>query len=147
MLDGSPKAYYELYYNTVVEMSRLLTPSFIAHFDVLTKFCEKYPPLFDTDSAHYRDTALSALDAVRERHEFFEVNVGAVARGYRTSFYPAPFILDRMRELDCKMLITSDCHNAEFLTANFDKAREYLRAHGFDTVYNLTDAGFVGEKI
>jgi hypothetical protein len=52
-----------------------------------------------------------------------------------------------MKRLDCKLVLTSDCHAAAGLNCAFTEAREYIKAHGFDTLYYLTDNGFVGEKI
>ncbi len=144
---GDPLAFARAYYEKLVEMPDKLHGDFVGHFDLLTKFSERHPDLIDTESRAYRDLALSALDALRGKMEFFEVNTGAIGRGYRTAPYPAPFILDRMRELDCKLLISSDCHNRDYLDCHFRETREYLKAHGIDTVYNFTRRGFVGEKI
>ena len=144
---GDSLAYAKEYYETLADMPNRLKADFVGHFDLLTKFSEKHPEFIDTDSKKYREYALSALHAVREKMEFFEVNTGAIGRGHRTTPYPAPFILDEMRRLDCKLLITSDCHNMEFLDICFDESKEYIKAHGFDTIYNLTSRGFAGEKI
>ena len=119
----------------------------VGHFDVLTKFLERHPEMIATDTKEYKTMALEALHAVREKHEIFEVNTGAISRGHRTTPYPAPFILDEMKRLDCKLVLTSDCHAKDFIDCNFNEAREYIKAHGFDTLYYLTDNGFVGEKI
>lgn len=135
------------YYAQLVKMSREMSYDIVGHFDLLTKFSEKHPELIDCDSKEYRDAALEALYAVRERHEIFEVNTGAISRGHRTTPYPAPFILDEMKRIGCKLVLTSDCHNAEYLTVCFDKAKELLASHGFSELYYLTENGFVAEKI
>ncbi len=144
---GDSIAFARAYYERLADMPNKIKGDFVGHFDLLTKFSERHPELIDTESRAYRELALSALDAVREKMEFFEVNTGAIGRGYRKTPYPAPFILERMRELDCKLLISSDCHNKDFLDCHFAETREYLKAHRIDTVYNLTRRGFVGEKI
>ena len=144
---GDGMAYARAYYDNMASIAARLDFDIVGHFDVLTKYCEKYGGFLDTDSPVYRKMALEALHSVRERRELFEVNTGAISRGYRTAPYPAPFILDEMKRLDCKLVITSDCHNRAFLDCHFREAREYLRAHGFDTVYKLTRQGFLGEKI
>ena len=94
-----------------------------------------------------RQSPTRALHAVRENKEIFEVNTGAISRGHRTTPYPAPFILKEMRALDCKLVVTSDCHNKDYLNESFDMAKDYIKAHGFDTIYYLTKNGFRGEKI
>ena len=144
---GDSMIYAKGYYETVADMPNVLDADIVGHFDLLTKFSELHPEFIDTDSGVYRGYALEALHAVREKMEFFEVNTGAIGRGYRTTPYPAPFILDEMKLLDCKLLISSDCHNKDFLDVGFEDTKKYLKAHGFDTVYYLTASGFAGERI
>ena len=140
-------AYARSYYETVVDTASVLDFDIVGHFDLLTKFSEKAPELIPIDSKEYQSIALEALHAVREKKEIFEVNTGAISRGHRTTPYPAPFILDEMKASGCKLVLTSDCHAASGLDCGFKEAREYIKAHGFDTLYYLTDNGFIGEKI
>ena len=144
---GDGLEYARLYYENMAKMPGVLDGDFVGHFDILTKYEQRAPHLFDTASAKYRKMALEALDAVREKFEFFEINTGTIARGYKDVPYPAPFILDRMRELDCKLLITTDCHDKRFLDCGFGDAVEIARAHGFTEIYNFTKNGFEGAKI
>ena len=146
VLGGDSERYFKLYYETVAEMPDHIPMDIVGHFDLLTKYCEK-EILFDEQSPLYRSCALEALHAVREKCEIFEVNTGAIGRGYRTTPYPAPFILDEMKRIDCKLILSSDCHNKNWLNCNFDITKEYIRSHGFTELYYLTDKGFVGEKI
>lgn len=147
LFDGEPLAFAELYYATLAELPCAIDFDIVGHFDVLTKYSEKHPDLIPTDSREYKRLALEALHTIRKKKDLFEVNTGAISRGYRTTPYPAPFLLDEMKKLDCKLVLTSDCHSAQGLDCAFEKSLEYIKAHGFDTLYYLTDAGFVGEKI
>ena len=144
---GDGIAYAKAYYEVLADMPNKLKADFVGHFDLVTKFSEQHPELFDMDSKEYKNAALEALHAVREKMEFFEVNTGAIGRGYRKTPYPAPFLLDEMKRLDCKLLLSSDCHNRNYLDCHFNECYEYLRAHGYDTLYYLTENGFAGEKI
>jgi len=146
VLGGDSEEYFRLYYRTVAEMPSHIPMDIVGHFDLLTKYSEE-KKLFDEDSRAYRSAALEALSAVREKCELFEVNTGAIGRGYRTTPYPAPFILDEMRRLDCKLILSSDCHDSRKLDCNFKETLEYIKAHGFGELYYLTDSGFVPEKI
>lgn len=145
--DKKPLEFARLYYETVVKESFDFDYDIVGHFDVLTKFSDLHPELIDVESREYKNLALEALLAVREKHELFEVNTGALARGYKKLPYPAPFLLEEMRRLDCKLVLTSDCHDAALLDYGFAEAKDYIRAHGFDTLYYLTDGGFIGERI
>ncbi len=144
---GDSIEYARSYYEQVARMSEEIDYDIVGHFDLITKFSEIHPDLIDLERKEYRTLALEALHAVREKREFFEINTGAISRGYKTVPYPASFILDEMRALDCKLILSSDCHKKEFLLTGFDEAREYIRAHGFDKLYYLTPRGFIGEKI
>ena len=147
LFGGDPIAYTKSYYENLVTMARTVDFDIVGHFDVVTKFSEKHPELIPTESREYRGIALEALSAIREKKEIFEVNTGAISRGHRTTPYPAPFILDEMRELGCKLVLTSDCHAADGIDCAFAETREYIKAHGFDELYYLTEKGFIGEKI
>ena len=146
---GDSLAYARLYFDTVADLpNRLGNFDIVGHFDLLTKYSEEHPELIDLDSKKYKSIALEALHALREKKEIFEVNTGAIGRGYRTTPYPAPFILDEMKRLDCKIVLTSDCHNRDFLDCNFKESYEYIRAHGFEEISYLTsNHGVLGHKI
>ncbi len=144
---GDAMAYTRAYYALVADLPNKLNFDIVGHFDLITKFSEKHPKLIDVSSKSYKSIALEALHAIREKKEIFEVNTGAISRGHRTTPYPAPFILDEMRALKCKLVLTSDCHEKTALACGFDEAKEYIKSHGFDTLYYLGKGGFEGEKI
>lgn len=147
LFNGDGLAYAKAYYDNMADMPNKIHGDFVGHFDLLTKFDARAPYLFDADAPKYRQMALDALIAVLEKMEFFEVNTGVIGRGYRNAPYPAPFLLDEMKARNCKMLITTDCHNKDFLNCGFDLAVELLRAHGFTEIYDLSEKGFIGRKI
>lgn len=147
LFGGDAIEYVRSYYEKVATMHQRLGGDFVGHFDLVTKFSETNPEIFDTGSTQYRKIALEALHATREKYEFFEVNTGAIGRGYRKTPYPDPFILEEMKRINCKLLITSDCHNRMFLDCAYTEALELVRAAGFDEIYYLSDKGFVGRKI
>lgn len=144
---GDPYKYARAYFDNVADLVNRFDFDIVGHFDVLTKYVEKYDCFFDTGSLVYQNMALEALHAVREKREIFEMNTGAISRGWRTSPYPESFLLKEMRRLDCKMILSSDCHNGKYLTCHFNEARELLKAAGFTEIYEFKNGAFVGEKI
>ena len=84
-----------------------------------------------------------AIHALKGRIPFFEVNTGAIARGYRTSPYPDLDFLREFKRLGFGAVISSDCHNKSFLDHGFDMARELLESVGFRSKWILTNDGFV----
>lgn len=135
---GDMLALCERYYE---EVSELENADIIGHFDLITKFRER-ETLFNADCRRYRLSALSALDTLLDRGAVFEVNTGAISRGYRTTPYPAPFILERIRERGGHVILTSDAHDTNGICAHFDSAIAILKEIGFKSAVTLTRNGF-----
>ena len=94
------------------------------------------------NSKEYLDAAFGAISALKGKIPFFEVNTGAISRGYRTSPYPTLPLLRELRAQGFGAVISSDCHDARNLTHSFDMARELLSEAGFTEKYILTKNGF-----
>ncbi len=143
---GDGMAFAKAYYKAVANEPKYSRVDIVGHFDLITKNLEKYP-FFDTELPEYRNVALEALHAVAEKCSLFEINTGAIARGNRTDPYSSPFLLKEMKRLGCKIIISSDCHNGEYLNCHFSESSELARACGFTEAYVLTDKGFEPRKL
>ncbi len=130
------------YYDAVVEHAQTVSFPIQGHFDLVTKF-----GLFDDGDEAYRHIALEALDEVIKWVPFFEVNSGAMARGYRKTPYPELFILQRLCEKGAKVILSSDCHKKEFLDLNFDAEVSMLKEIGFSSLWQKGKDGFFEIKI
>ena len=117
----------------------------VGHFDIITKNIEQ-ASLFDTKSKEYRSYALDALRYVNEKIGLFEVNTGAISRGYRTSPYPERFILEELNKIGGKIIITSDCHDKNHLDCHYAETLEYVKSCGFKEVQVIKNGKFVGVK-
>ena len=115
----------------------------MGHFDLLTKFNEKEPDLFDAADPAYRAAATEAAEALVGKVKYFEVNTGAISRGYRTPPYPDSFIIKEMKRLGFGAIISSDCHDRNFLDCGYEDAKRLLKEAGFTEHYVLKDEGFV----
>ena len=129
------------YYKTLSELPKYGKFDIIGHFDLITKHSDNIK-LFDEDAKEYRNAALEAAHALKGKIPFFEVNTGAIARGYRKAPYPSMYILNELKNLGFGAVISSDCHNKAMLDCNFNEAAEMLRECGFTEKYILTDNGF-----
>ena len=114
----------EHYYETVSKIYEKTGCDIVAHFDLITKFNED-DTIFDTTHPRYVKAAKEALDVLTKKPVIFEINTGAIARGYRTSAYPAQNLLDIILKSGCDTILSSDCHNMDFLTESFDKYRSF----------------------
>lgn len=139
--DNDSLKFAKEYYRHLSMLPCLGNIDIIGHFDILTKHCEKYD-LIDTDAKEYKLMVLEAIDALKSKIPFFEINTGAIARGYRKTPYPAPFILKELKNMGFGVVITSDCHNMDYLDFGFSDARKILSECGFKERYILTDDGF-----
>ena len=113
----------------------------LGHLDLVTKFNEG-GQLFDEGDARYRAAALEALETAVERNVIFEINTGAMSRGYRSAPYPAPFLLKAIRAGGGRICLTSDSHSAQTITYAFPQAAELALACGFRETWALTTDGF-----
>lgn len=133
------------YYDAVAKLPDI-KPDIIGHFDLISKFNEgnKY---FDESSKEYLDMAYSAMDAVLPHCDLFEVNTGAISRGYKTLPYPAMPLLKRLCEKGARITLTSDCHNADFLDCNYKESIEIMKNAGFRSAYVLLGGKFTEQPL
>ena len=144
--NGNGIEFAKCYYETSSQIPYKVNADFIGHIDLLTKNCEK-AFLFDTDSKDYINAALEAVHTISKKVNVFEINTGAISRGYKSTPYPAQFILKEINKIGGHVIITSDCHNADYLNSNFDTAIELAKVCGFKEVYKITNDGFKGISI
>lgn len=138
---GDAIALAKAYFDQLADYVIALRPTIVGHFDLLTKFSEKYP-VINTDDPAYREAALSALTRVLQAGLICEVNTGAISRGWRTTPYPAPFLLRQIRDFGGRVTLTADTHAADSITCAFDEALAVIRQAGFTEVLTLTKDGF-----
>lgn len=121
---GDYLAFAEEYYRLVGEIAEQTGATIVGHFDLVTKFNEG-GCLFDEADPRYVAAWQGAADKLIAAGLTFEINTGAISRGYRTAPYPAPPILDYLKAHNAPLILTGDTHAAENLCYQFDKW-EYL---------------------
>ncbi len=131
---GSFESYAEAYFEKLTAFVIKSGANIVGHFDLITKFKER-GVTFDENSPRYIAAWQSALSALYDR-AVFEINTGAISRGYRTAPYPASPILTELKKMGGKVLLSGDAHSTSAICGHFDKAENILLAHGF------TSAGF-----
>ena len=139
--DGDGMAFAKAYYEAVAELPKYGAFDIIAHFDLLAKNLEIIP-FFDETSPAYLSLAKEAIDALKGKIDLFEVNTGAMARGYRSVPYPIPELVREFKRQGFGAIISSDCHDGRQLAHGFEEARELLASCGFTERYILTETGF-----
>ena len=92
----------------------------IGHFDLITKYNEG-GCLFDETHPRYLAAAKKSIDRLLAAGKPFELNTGAIARGYRTTPYPASQLLAYIREKGGALMLASDAHSPENIAFAFDR--------------------------
>lgn len=138
---GDPLAYSRYYYQVCAAAYEKTPAQIVGHLDLLTKFCDQGVGFDETDP-RYLEPAKEALAVAVERDMLVEVNTGAIGRGYRMTPYPSPALLRHLHDLGGRVMLTSDCHNKDFLNCHYPESLELLKACGFDHAWVLRKTGF-----
>ena len=121
------------YYALVADVVRKTGADIIGHFDLITKFNEggKY---FDEDNPRYISACNDALDSLLETGKPFEINTGAISRGWRKTPYPSARILKYIASHNGSVILSSDSHSKETLMYQFAECEELARNLGLRVV-------------
>ena len=137
MLDMA-KRYYEL----VAEQAAACKPDVIGHFDVIDKFS-----IMPEESDEYIRITEEALKETFKHCKRFEINTGAIARGYRKIPYPSFHLVELLKKLGGEIVINSDSHHPDNLDFAFVEAADIAKKAGFETHSVLTPNGFKKIKL
>ena len=136
---GDPYAMCRDYFRTVCESIEGTGAAILGHIELVMKFNEKRD-LFDDADPRYLGPALECAELAARSGRLIEINTGAIARGYRTKPCPGPAMLRRVAECGGRIIMTSDCHDRDFLDCRFAEAAELARACGFRTAWEYRGA-------
>ena len=117
---GDWYAFAEAYYELVSRVVSVTKCDIIGHFDLLTKFVEQ-DSRADLRHPRYVRAWQRAADCLIATGKPFEINTGAISRGYRTEPYPALEIREYLRAHGAGMILSSDAHAKENIAFQFEK--------------------------
>lgn len=121
---GDLLSFAECYYDTVSDVAEKTQCDIVGHLDLITKFNET-ENLFDTKSPRYIAAWKKAVDKIIRNCTLFEINTGAISRGYRTSPYPDSDIMKYIKEKGGRFILSSDSHSKDTLCYDFEKYKDY----------------------
>ena len=110
----------ECYYELVSEVAEKTGCSIIGHFDLISKFNEKNR-FFDPEARRYKAAWTRALDKLIPLGIPFEVNTGAIYRGWTAFPYPSAEMIEYIRDRGGKLLLSSDAHSTDAIGFGFEK--------------------------
>ncbi len=134
---GDANALAQEYFRTVSDVVRKTGAQIIGHFDLIEKFSEQVQ-IFDPEHPRYIKAAKDAIDKLIPTKALFEVNTGAMARGLKTSPYPAKQWLEYICKKGGDIILNSDCHNKHYLNYGFEESIQLAKECGFSRVAYLT---------
>lgn len=117
---GDIYAMCELYFSTVADVVNKTDCDIIGHFDLISKFIER-DPLLDIHHPRYIAAWQKAVDQLLRHDVPFEINTGAISRGYRTQPYPAEEMIAYIKARGGRFVLSSDAHRADSIAYGFEE--------------------------
>lgn len=144
--NGDVYSFLEDYYKTEADIYNRTACDIVGHFDLPEKF-NADNKFFDRKKPRYIEAYRNAVDILISQNRIFEINTGAIARGYTHTPYPNPDILKYIASSNGKVTVSSDCHNAELIDYKLNEMCLLAKQCGFNEVYFLTENGFKPYKL
>ena len=138
---GNESAMAEAYFAQYEALAQNPAVDIVGHFDLLGKFRET-DGLFPENAA-FLDSAIPAMEALLRADKIFEVNTGAMCRGYRAEPYPSVNLLRELNARHGRVLLASDAHSAKSIAYGFRETEALLKEIGFRESWIYSGSGFV----
>lgn len=132
-------SYAAAYYETVSEVCDATRCDIIGHIDIIMKYADL---LGFEQSDRYLSYAENAVKSLCRYNVPFEINTGAMARGTRAVPYPTVELLGMLKSNGGSVIVSSDCHDKDYLDFGFVQAAELAKKAGFTTAKVLTENGY-----
>ncbi len=142
--EGDTYALAKDYFSLMGEMMERTEANIIGHFDLITKFNEA-GEFFNEENPHYQEAVKAALDKLLRTDCIFEINTGAIARGYRTLPYPSASQIAQIAKAGNRFILTSDCHQKENLDHSFEAVTRLPFWKDVEKTL-ITDTSFIKKK-
>lgn len=117
------------YFQAVSEVVDRTGCGIIGHFDLISKFNEG-DRLFNSTDERYVIAWQNAADKLLKTGALFEINTGAMSRGYRTSPYPSDDMIVYIAERGGRFVLNSDAHSADGIMYGFEDQEKRLSEMG-----------------
>ncbi len=146
VFQGDIRAFVQEYYRRVSEVVKITNCVIIGHFDLITKYNEN-DRLFRTDDEFYRTCVLDTLDILVPENRIFEVNSGAISRGYRKTPYPQKWILEELCKRRAKITLSADAHHRDNILFGYEEMLELVKACGFNEIQIMDQGSWKAVKL
>lgn len=129
---GGAENYWRAYFAGMEEMLERREVNIVGHFDLVCKY-NAGGRFFDEALAAYRELAERVLRRYC-REYVFEINTGAMFRGYLQRPYPDYWLWEVLRQEGAWVMVNSDAHSARGLAYGLAEMRRRAREFGLKLV-------------
>ena len=123
----------EKYFDIVSDVVNKTNANIIGHFDLVSKFNDNNK-FFDENNERYIKACEKALNALLQTKKPFEINTGAISRGYKKFPYPSKRILGYIASHGGKVILSSDSHKKETLMYGFKECEDLANSLGLEII-------------
>lgn len=129
------------YFKEVGKIAKNPDINIVGHLDLIAKYNEdeKY---YRFDDPQIQKSAFRAIDDLIRAGKIFEMNTGAMSRGYRSDPYPHMNLLRYIVDHGGKIMINSDSHYKDNLDFGFEKAFAVARNSGVKKLVHFNGKDF-----
>ena len=138
---GDVYTFCEDYFKSLETVYDVTKCDIVGHIDLVAKFNEN-GEYFDENNERYVEAAEKAIVKLARDGVIFEMNTGAISRGYRKTPYPARRFLEVIKREGGRITYSSDCHAAESIICGYDDAVKIAKECGFEGFMKLIDGEF-----
>lgn len=115
----------ENYFELVAEVLEKTNADIIGHFDLVNKF-NANGVRFDESAPRYKKAYEKALYRLLKYKKPFELNTGAISRGYQNKPYPNADMIKIIKDNGGKIILSSDSHSKDNIAFEFEKWEKLL---------------------
>lgn len=128
----------ERFYEITLQMISNDMPNVIGHLDKI-KMYNQGNRFFREDDKFYRVQVDKVLDTIKKSGTIVEVNTRGFYRYDQDDFYPSQWIIEKLSKMDIPVMLNSDSHKPEEITAGFEYAAKRLKEAGIKKLWALID--------
>ncbi len=134
------------YWQSVAALETVTQCDLVGEIDLLAQ-CTAAGKPFDTTDPIYLSSALSALDALLEKHVIFAINTAPMRKDGTRAPSPSPSLLRYIAMRGGRVTPVSEARRCEELGASFSQAALLARACGFGSILTMTKCGWKSRPI
>jgi histidinol-phosphatase (PHP family) len=118
------------YYELIRYMIMLETPDILGHLDKI-KLHNQQQLFFAENEEWYRREVFRTLQTIATTDTLVEVNTRGLYLGKTLELYPSRWVLEEIRQMGIRIVLSSDAHHPTQVAAGFQQAVKVLRDMGF----------------